>query len=118
MISEILNPLAGEGPYIVIKICRTGKLILNDSGDLLLNRQNCFCAVVIPSLRFGIYTFPALNPAFLNPLPSLSNSAAHMIGKQTVASTKTSPKRPPSSGGTNLPQETASEYGEPESPPQ
>src|SRR5258707_9968102 len=56
--------------------------------------------------------------AFLYLFPSRSNTAAHMIGKPTVASRNTSPKRPPSAGGTNLPQEIASEYGEPDSPPQ
>ena len=35
-------------------------------------------------------------------LPAAQNSAAHMIGKPTVASTKTSPKRPPSAGGDEL----------------
>src|SRR5207244_8958983 len=50
--------------------------------------------------------------------PSLSSTAATISGKPTVASTKTSPKRPPSAGGTNFPQEIASLYGLPDSPPQ
>ena len=36
------------------------------------------------------------------------HGTATISGKPTVASTKTSPKRPPSAGGTNLPQEIAS----------
>src|SRR5579872_5722516 len=39
---------------------------------------------------------------------SRSSTAATISGRPIVASTKTSPKRPPSAGGTNLPQETAS----------
>src|SRR5208337_4081186 len=39
---------------------------------------------------------------------SLSSTAATTSGKPTVASTNTSPNFPPSAGGTNLPQETAS----------
>src|SRR5579859_2569325 len=59
-----------------------------------------------------------LNPGFLYFRPRRSNSAAIITGRPTVASTNTSPNLPPSAGGTNLPQEMASEYGEPESPPQ
>ena len=37
-----------------------------------------------------------------------AESEVTMMGSPTVASTKTSPNRPPSDGGTNLPQEIAS----------
>jgi len=40
-----------------------------------------------------------------------------IIGRPTVASTKTSPNFPPSAGGTNLSHDTASLYGLPERPP-
>src|SRR6266404_6202983 len=50
--------------------------------------------------------------------PMRSSTALTINGSATVASSKTSAKRPPSSGGTNLPQETASVYVLPLRPPQ
>src|SRR6266478_4657959 len=61
---------------------------------------------VAPALRF----FPKY--------PRRSSNAPATKGSATVASSKTSANRPPSSGGTNLPQETASVYVLPLSPPQ
>ena len=49
-----------------------------------------------------------LTTAFQPSAFSLSSTAPAMSGKPTVASSSTSAKRPPSSGGTNLPHETAS----------
>src|SRR5216683_1709786 len=55
---------------------------------------------------------------FLLKYPTRSSTALTIKGSATVASSKTSANRPPSSGGTNLPQETASVYVLPLSPPQ
>src|SRR5581483_165216 len=61
---------------------------------------------------FSFFVAPPLS------LSSLSRTAATIIGNPTVASTNTSPNMPPSAGGTNFPQETASLYGLPDKPPQ
>src|SRR5437588_2955882 len=50
--------------------------------------------------------------------PMRSSTALAIKGNATVASSNTSAKRPPSSGGTNFPQETASVYVLPLKPPQ
>src|SRR6266566_3555564 len=50
--------------------------------------------------------------------PMRSSTARTINGSATVASSKTSANFPPSSGGTNLPQETASMYVLPLRPPQ
>src|SRR5438309_5717121 len=50
--------------------------------------------------------------------PMRSSTALAIKGSATVASSNTSAKRPPSSGGTNFPQETASVYVLPLKPPQ
>src|SRR5439155_2843794 len=50
--------------------------------------------------------------------PMRSSTALAIRGNATVASSNTSAKRPPSSGGTNFPQETASVYVLPLKPPQ
>ena len=58
---------------------------------------------------FAVAVFVLL--ALLPFLSKRSNTAATISGKPTVASTNTSPKRPPSAGGTNFPHDTASLYG-------
>src|SRR5207237_7920928 len=50
--------------------------------------------------------------------PRRSSTAPTIKGSATVASSKTSAKRPPSSSGTNFPHETASVYVLPLRPPQ
>src|SRR5438270_7947391 len=105
--------------YISGSWCRKSRQP-QSSGLICANPRQAFAFSVSPwQVLFSDHARSPDHPIFfLNVFPNLSNSAAHMIGKPTVASTKTSPKRPPSAGGTNLPQEMASEYGEPESPPQ
>src|SRR5260370_3283523 len=80
-------------------------------------------------LAFGIFSppnqllrigapFDRLTLFFFLKYPTRSSTALTIKGSATVASSKTSANRPPSSGGTNLPQETASVYVLPLSPPQ
>ena len=60
----------------------------------------------LPYFRFAAGFFPLFEVFWF--LSSRSRTAATMIGRPTVASTKTSPNLPPSDGGTNLPHEIAS----------
>src|SRR3984957_6403560 len=76
-------------------------------------------AAFLTSLPFLLLPFLLLEVRWLFLSPSSrSRTAATINGKPTVASRKTSPNFPPSAGGTNLPQDTASLYGLPDNPPQ
>src|SRR5229473_7861635 len=65
-----------------------------------------------------ISPFDRLALFFFLKYPMRSSTARTINGSATVASSNTSANRPPSSGGTNFPHETASVYVLPLSPPQ
>src|SRR6266436_8772782 len=76
-----------------------------------------FLALPNQLLRFGA-PFDRFALFFFLKYPTRSSTARTINGSATVASSKTSANRPPSSGGTNFPHETASVYVLPLSPPQ
>src|SRR5262249_15052069 len=96
---------------IRLQIPREDERAGNRCASIEVTRDSIFYFLTATFSRFAL----PFSPFFF---PNLSNTAATISGNPTVASTNTSPKRPPSAGGTNLPHEIASLYGLPDSPPQ
>jgi hypothetical protein len=79
----------------------------NELFRILPDRQRIHTDIFEPENHFLATAFAPLRAPFFA-LSRRSITAATMIGRPTVASTKTSPNFPPSEGGTNFPHEIAS----------
>src|SRR5437588_236078 len=98
------------------------KLVSRSQGQQYLHhgdrRGHLYLRLAVSTLREVVFALRSGARISLSCLSSRSSTAATISGNPMVASTKTSPNFPPSAGGTNLPHDTASVYGLPESPPQ